>query len=175
MEKLDGMSRGEQLLIFGASARAAAFSAMRAGLKPWCADLFADADLQACCAVQMLGPGIYPQGFADVASAGPPGPWMYTGGLENQPGLVTRISRDRPLWGNDAKALGRARSSRTLPAVSAKAGIPCPAVYHRVADLPPHERWLVKPRRGAGGIGIRFWQGERSLVGKKRIYFHQFV
>jgi len=33
-----------QVLIVGASARAAAFSALRAGLRPWCADLFADLD-----------------------------------------------------------------------------------------------------------------------------------
>ena len=44
------MQRGERLLIFGASARAAAFSALRAGLAPWCVDLFADADLRGRCA-----------------------------------------------------------------------------------------------------------------------------
>ncbi len=38
------MASPQHLLIFGASARAAAFSALRAGLQPWCADLFADAD-----------------------------------------------------------------------------------------------------------------------------------
>ena len=36
------MSAGESVVIFGASVRAAAFSALRAGLRPWCADLFAD-------------------------------------------------------------------------------------------------------------------------------------
>ncbi len=35
----------ERLLIVGASARAAAFSAMRAGFQPLCADRFADVDL----------------------------------------------------------------------------------------------------------------------------------
>ena len=33
------------LVIIGASARAAAFSAHRAGMRPWCVDLFGDADL----------------------------------------------------------------------------------------------------------------------------------
>ena len=37
------------LLILGAGARAAAFSALRLGLRPACADLFADADLAAAC------------------------------------------------------------------------------------------------------------------------------
>src|SRR5437763_9510980 len=34
--------QGEHLLILGASTRAAAFSALRAGLRPSCADLFSD-------------------------------------------------------------------------------------------------------------------------------------
>ena len=36
------MDESNRLLLFGASTRAAAFSALRAGLKPWCVDLFAD-------------------------------------------------------------------------------------------------------------------------------------
>src|SRR5215813_1264313 len=95
----------EHLLIFGASARAAAFSALRAGLRPWCADLFADTDLRACCPALALDPGSYPQGFVQAARQGPPGPWLYTGGLENRPDLVRRLARQRPLWGNDASVL----------------------------------------------------------------------
>src|SRR5689334_10586671 len=92
---------GNHLLIIGASARAAAFSALRAGLQPCCADLFADADLQAVCPVQRLPAGKYPQGFLELAGSERSGPWMYTGGLENRPGLVRRMAQLRPLWGND--------------------------------------------------------------------------
>src|SRR5216683_2016111 len=88
----------EHLLILGASARAAAFSALRAGLRPWCADLFADRDLQARCPVQRLSNG-YPQGFAQMIRSDQPGPWLYTGGLENWPKLVRSWQRRRPLWG----------------------------------------------------------------------------
>src|SRR5205807_295367 len=79
------------LLIFGASARAAAFSALRAGLRPWCADLFADADLAARAPVRRVT-GRYPADFLRHLDAAPPGPWIYTGGLENRPYLVERMA-----------------------------------------------------------------------------------
>src|ERR1700730_13118688 len=88
------------IIIFGASVRAAAFSALRAGLRPWCADLFQDEDLQACCSTQQVSTVGYPKDFEAIAKLGPPGPWMYTGGLENHPTLIERISDKRFLWGN---------------------------------------------------------------------------
>ena len=70
------MSAGPNLLIFGASVRAAAFSALRAGLQPWCADLFADADLRARCPTIQVPPGLYPQGFLHHITCELPGAWM---------------------------------------------------------------------------------------------------
>src|SRR5205807_3302051 len=89
----------ESLLIFGASTRAAAFSALRAGLAPWCADLFADADLAARCPVTQVPSAGYPQQFRLLARADIFGPWMYTGGLENHPGLVHSIAMHRSFLG----------------------------------------------------------------------------
>ena len=54
----------DNLLIFGASTRAAAFSALRAGLRPWCADLFGDADLVSRCPTIRMPAGDYPHGIA---------------------------------------------------------------------------------------------------------------
>ena len=86
------MSAGESVVIFGASVRAAAFSALRAGLRPWCCDLFADADLVCRCDAVRLS-GRYPDTFADLVGAEVAGPWMYTGGLENHPDLVRRMAQ----------------------------------------------------------------------------------
>jgi predicted ATP-grasp superfamily ATP-dependent carboligase len=159
------------LLIFGASARAAAFSALRAGLRPWCADLFADADLAARCPAVRL-PGRYPHGFLDLTDA-PAGPWLYTGGLENWPGLVARLARRRPLWGNGPAALREARDPSRLARALRNAGLPAPAV-RRSAPCPCGPcRWLVKPLRGAGGAGVRFWDGETPSSGS--VYWQQFV
>jgi predicted ATP-grasp superfamily ATP-dependent carboligase len=142
------------LLILGASARAAAFSALRAGLRPWALDLFADRDLCAACPARAVPPGRYPAGLPELTRVAPPGPWLYTGGLENRPAVVRRIARDRPLWGNGAYALTRVRDPFALARALRDADVPCPAV--RDPDQPtPSGRWLVKPIRGAGGAGIR--------------------
>jgi predicted ATP-grasp superfamily ATP-dependent carboligase len=145
----------EHLLIFGASARAAACSALRAGLRPWCADLFADADLQVRCPAMRL-PGRYPHAFLDLAATELPGPWMYTGGLENWPALVGRMARRRPLWGNGEGELVHARHPGLVKAVLDRAGLPAPSVGFERGLLVPRGRWLVKPLRSAGGRGVHF-------------------
>jgi predicted ATP-grasp superfamily ATP-dependent carboligase len=160
------------LLIFGASTRAAAFSALRAGLSPWCADLFADADLRARCPVQTIPLDRYPEGFADLAA--PEAPWIYTGGLENHPRLVGRLSRARPLWGNDASALRKVRSPEALARLFRSAGIPYPDTRTRPPNTADGPRWLSKPVAGAGGSDIRFWTNP-SLLQKKRVYYQQYV
>ncbi len=141
------------VLIVGASARAAAFSALRAGLSPWCADLFADSDLRERCPVIRV-PGHYPSGFLGLMDRDVPGPWMYTGGLENHALLVGRMQAIRRLWGNGPAALIRARDPETLAGAATAAGLPCPALTlsgHVVGS----GAWLHKPRAGAGGAGIR--------------------
>src|SRR4051794_36249153 len=162
------MSDSVDLLIFGASARAAAFSALRAGLRPWCADLFADADLRAVCPCHRVRRSRYPGALARAASDAPPGPWMYTGGLENHSSLVRRLTRARPLWGNDADVLARVRGPEAFARFARDAGFPCPAFRLHAADVPPHGRWLVKPCRGSGGAGIHAWDGEGTGAGRRR-------
>src|SRR5438445_13828107 len=117
------MSSPQTIVIFGASVRAAAFSASRAGLRPWCADLFADQDLQTRSSVRRLPFRDYPNGFEAISAQGPPGPWMYTGGLENYPALIGRISEKRCMWGNAAAALALARSPMILPEIVRLNGI----------------------------------------------------
>src|SRR5262245_56838723 len=99
------MAGKQTIIIAGASARAAAFSALRAGLEPYCFDLFADADLAARCPFVKLDADRYPHNLLKEIRKSPPGPWMYTGGLENQPKLIEAISRERELWGTTPAAL----------------------------------------------------------------------
>src|SRR5258706_15155917 len=94
------MAGKQTIIIAGASTRAAAFSALRAGLEPYCFDLFADADLAARCPVVKLDAAAYPHNLLKEMPKAPPGPWMYTGGLENHPRLIETISLSRTLWGN---------------------------------------------------------------------------
>jgi uncharacterized protein len=158
------MPSSERLLLVGASVRAAAFSALRAGLSPWCVDLFADADLVAACPTQRLTTP-YPDGFADLLASGPQGPWLYTGGLENHPHLVSRVARQRPLWGNGAAVLQACRDPVVVSRLLRGAGLPAPALCLPPQIPDPGRRWLVKPLRGAGGAGVHFLEpGEPALA-----------
>ena len=145
------------LLIIGASTRAAAFSAIRAGFSPLCADLFGDADLAARCPVLPVPAGGYEELVARLTGESNSLPWMYTGGLENRPGLVGALARKMPLWGNDASVLGRCRDPFFVADLLRAAGLPHPAVIRPEVEPPPG-RWLLKPISGAGGGEIRFWE-----------------
>jgi predicted ATP-grasp superfamily ATP-dependent carboligase len=161
------------LLIVGASARAAAFSALRAGLRPWCVDLFADRDLQEHCPVTRLT-GRYPQGFRRFIESDLPGPWMYTGGLENWPRLVTHWAQIRPLWGNLDQTLYAARNPEYV-AFWLRGYMPAPALSRWGKEPSAGRRWLLKPRRGAAGHGIRFWTPGDEYWTKNDIYCQEFI
>src|SRR5262245_19323824 len=156
------------LLLFGASIRAAAVSARRANLHPGGADLFLDADLQlAGTSFQRISDY---SDFLAISEQGPPGPWMYTGALENRPGLVKKIARSRHLWGNSAEVLRQVRSPMAVFNVLNEAGIPCPKVGPASRAGPI--RWLRKPKAGAGGKGIAWWTGQK-LSG--RHYLQEYI
>jgi predicted ATP-grasp superfamily ATP-dependent carboligase len=163
--------RSFDVILIGASVRAAAFSALRAGLRPWCADLFGDLDLRACCPVKVVPAEQYPHAFAGLLNDAPPAPWLYTGALENRPALVRKLASTRPLWGNNAPGLAVVRSPRRVHALLRAAGLPCPAVRRRDEECAGDRRWLLKPRSGAAGVGVRFWTGSRP----SRCYLQEFI
>jgi predicted ATP-grasp superfamily ATP-dependent carboligase len=166
------MHEADHLLIFGASARAAAFSALRAGLRPWCADLFADADLRGRCPAMRV-PGRYPKCLVQLVQTDVCGPWMYTGGLENHPGLIRRMERHRRLLGNGMSVLTRIRDPEVLSWAAQSAGLPAPRVVWRCHPA-PSGRWLVKPIAGSGGSGIHFLGEARSRT-RDEVYLQQHI
>jgi predicted ATP-grasp superfamily ATP-dependent carboligase len=147
-----------RLLIIGASARAAAMSAIRSGFEPWAADHFGDLDLRACApTVHVVD---YPAGLERVFSAAPTGPWMYTGALENRPELIARLSRTRRLYGVSGESLRAVRDPFQLASALAKAGLSAPGCARFGAELPRDIAWLRKPLASAGGCGVRSCSGE---------------
>lgn len=144
----------DPLLILGASTRAAAGSAIRAGLDPYAADLFCDDDLR-----QMTGGAKrsddYPLDLPSLARSCPPSAWMFTGGLENYPQIVEAISAERVLWGVPADSIQRVRDPWQLSRRLRQCGLLCPEIlpaeqYDLTAGGPPG-RWIRKPYRSAGG------------------------
>jgi predicted ATP-grasp superfamily ATP-dependent carboligase len=155
-----------QLLIVGASARAAAFSARRAAFNVSTIDLFADQDL---CQVARasLRANRYPRGILRLANGLPPGPWLYTGGLENHPRLIDRLARLRPLYGNPAPVLRRVRDPFCLQRCLADAGFAFPPTVRAAERLPRDGSWLAKGFGTSGGHQVEPWLGQpRPSAGK---------
>lgn len=143
------------LLLAGASVRAAAGSAVRAGLRPIGLDWFADRDLVALGPATRIPRSAGAEALEALVAAAPPGPWLYTGPLENSPELVGRLAALRPLWGVAGEPLRAARDPFRVREVLARAGLPAAEVRGRPDGLPRDGRWLTKPRASGGGLGIR--------------------
>lgn len=150
-----------QLLIIGASVRAAAQSAARAGHQVIGSDLFADRDLAAIGPCQKIQR--YPGEFLRVLRELPNTPWMYTGGLENYPKLIDRFAQIGPLWGNDGSTLRKVRDPQNLARLvhafaettSFPLRFPQTITTTLLPDAPAEGAWLFKPHRGSGGLGVR--------------------
>jgi predicted ATP-grasp superfamily ATP-dependent carboligase len=165
---------GRNLLILGASARAAAWSARRAGFSVLAADLFADADLRQMAVAHRVSD--YPAGLARIAQQAPPAAWLYTGGLENYPHLVDQIARTRTLWGNDGAILRNIRNPLKLARSLRADGICTLAVRVRQDQVPPNGTWLRKPLRSCGGREITFVQSDSNqLSSRSKWYYQQYV
>lgn len=146
----------DRLLIVGASGRAAAASAIRAGFDPFVIDLFADADTRRLCPVLKCDPADYPHGFVPLAKSVPPGPWMYTGGLENHPDVVAAISEGRELHGNGPDVLRTVRDPFRLGAAVRAVGGRFPETLPAGSTPAPGGTWLRKAVTSAGGLHVRF-------------------
>lgn len=145
----------EQLIVLGASARAAAFSAIASGYAPLAIDLFADRDLAAVCPAVKISR--YPHEFLTALAAAPQAPWLYTGGLENYPRLIDRLAKLRHLLGNPGEVVRQVREPLNLSRVAEQAECRSPEMYSRSSAMNSAEqRWLLKPRRSSGGTAIHF-------------------
>jgi uncharacterized protein len=163
------------LIIVGASTRAAAQSAIRAGFNPWMADQFADADLAMCGLVRRIEN--YPWELADIFRETPDAPWLYTGALENYPQLVEQLSSMRPLWGNSAEALRTVRDPLQLADALFSAGFDVPQVLGNLDKNDEHRQWLRKFKRSAGGKNVEQVQHftANSQASVDGIYFQQRI
>lgn len=162
------------VLILASSARAAAFSAIRAGLRPRCLDSFADADLIAVCPAIAIEPNQTDDELERLADSLRAPFWFYSGPFENRPELIERLSRSSRLLGNDAETLRAVRDPWSLADALKRHGFAAPELA-RIADGPPASgRWLVKPIASGGGVGVRIWEGER-LESDGSHYLQEFI
>ncbi len=168
---MNGLHGRPRLIVLGASARAAAWSAARAGFDPYAIDLFADRDLTALCPAVRIER--YPLDFWRAMKAAPEAPWIYAGGLENYPRLVARMSELRPLWGNSADTLRAIRDPWRLRQVLREEGIPCPDLISSGGRQ--GRKWLLKPPRGSGGLGVRLATAGDLAWPAKGAVFQEYI
>jgi len=155
----------KRCVVVGASVRAVVESAVRAGWVAHAADLFADADLIAT-AIEVVrlgaaGGHAYPHGIPAVVASFPDAVCFYTGALENHPDVLAAIASKRSLAGCSAAAVRRVRDPRAVAAVVRAAGLRFPETFATPDGVPTDGSYLVKPRRSAGGRGVRPWHGAR--------------
>ena len=144
----------KRLLIIGASARAAAFSAHQAGFQVLAADLFADTDL-----ARIAEPAVkvenYPADFEKVLTHGSFDHWMITGALENYPAQLERWAARFPGYcGCTPESIRMVRSDEWQTILTA-ADLPIPEQSDTVPSPDNAPNWLVKNRRSAGGLQIQ--------------------
>ena len=162
----------ETLLIVGASARAAAQSAIRAGYKVAAVDLFADVDLQAICPTWRVND--YPQGLIAAAAQAPPGPWLYTGGLENHPEVVAAISEQRELLGNAADVLRVCRDPFAFRLECFVCSLGFVSWCEIPGEVPDEGKWMLKPRASAGGQGMKLYEKGPYPVAPPTHFWEEF-
>ncbi|HWL08922.1 MAG TPA: ATP-grasp domain-containing protein [Planctomicrobium sp.] len=148
------------LLIIGASTRAAAFSAIRAGFRPQCLDFYSDADLRHHAPVETLPED--PVELERLLRNWPDVPVMYTGGMEIRPDLLHIISQTHPLWGNSVKTISQLRDPVELKEFARLSRLGYPETRDEQAPPPFDGTWLIRPRSGTGGRGIEDWTEENG-------------
>jgi predicted ATP-grasp superfamily ATP-dependent carboligase len=152
------------VLVVGFSARALGRSALAAGFDVVTLDGFGDRDLleraprpAAHRTVRPFTPGRAAAAGAAMAA----GAVTYASNLENHPRALARLAAGRPILGNAPATLARVRHPARLATAWQAAGVPAP----RLADGAPDggTRWMLKPRRGGGGRGVRPWTPGESV------------
>jgi predicted ATP-grasp superfamily ATP-dependent carboligase len=164
-----------ELTIVGASVRAAAQSAARAGFAVRSGDLFADVDLcRTCPATRVVD---YPRGLASVVAGNQAGGWMYTGGLENEPELIAQMASRRRLWGNGERVLRMVRQPWNVMRALRASGLLSPEVAQCHDKIPCDGSWLRKRLRSAGGTDVSPWHGHHQEPehGEGSHYYQQFI
>jgi predicted ATP-grasp superfamily ATP-dependent carboligase len=156
--------------VVGVSARAAVQSLARVGCSAWAIDLFADADLQRLATVRRCAAEAYPQDLPQLAAHFPSSPFLYTGGLENHPHIIAHLMALHELWGNCPETVQAVRDPWQLAARFPEVIAP---VLPRGQACPTTGRWLCKPLRSGGGLGIR--SAQAGEIPAAHQYLQQYI
>lgn len=155
----------DAILIAAQSGRALAEAARRAGLRPYVADLFGDADTLELADAHRPLSGAFGSGrlgveallaalddLAGEAGTRPLGVVLGSG-FEGAPDLMAALAARFPLLGAAPDTVARLKDPQGLAALCAALAIPHPPI--RLDPVPDPENWLLKRVGGSGGSHIR--------------------
>ncbi len=111
------------LLIIGASCRAAAWSARRAGFRVAALDLFADRDLREIAEAHAIRS--FPDSIVEQAHHFPDHQIVLAGGMENHPSVVAELEKQNAVVGASSSQIITLRSIASLQRWIQQASIPC--------------------------------------------------
>ncbi len=148
------MVTSKQLLIIGASARAAAWSALRAGFAPTAMDLFCDLDLQDRCPTWKLD-SLEFRALKRVATSELPFQFVIVGGMENRGDFLSRMSKSKQHIGSSIESIGRSKNPFEIEQICNTRGLNFPAI--RSSDNPGaiNSDWVAKPLNSSGGFQVQ--------------------
>jgi predicted ATP-grasp superfamily ATP-dependent carboligase len=155
------------VLICGASTRAAAESAARAGFAVTTIDGYADLDQHPHVRALSM-PRDFSRPFTAHAAARASrtiacDAVVYLSSFENHPRAVRALADGRALWGNPPEVLARVRNPLLAADAMRARGLPAPAVRLGPERSPTTDAnaWMLKPIRSGGGQRVRRWAGDR--------------
>ncbi len=167
----------KRIVLVGASVRAAAQSASRAGFCVTGIDLFGDRDTQAVChqhfMVPKLGgggsqgdPGTFHRvDFDTIVDACEGVPVVEVGGLNAANLLFERLADLCPLLGAAADVRDQLNDVDFLRGLAAAAGMRFPRTLRRWSPQTVSSgRWLIKKRCSCGGLGIRWYDVDQTTA-----------
>ena len=163
----------ERLLIVGASARAAAESAVRAGFIPLAVDQFGDEDLRRIADLRTCDH--FPEQIPARAAELPPAGVVLTGAMENHPTIIKKLTNDRRLYGCPLKVLAAVRNPLGVQSALDRADLPTVATSRCMPTITPGVRWLKKPLRGSSGAGICLHTDSNSESGEDSFYYQKLL
>ena len=153
----------DAVLIAAQAGRALAEAARRAGLRPYVADLFGDADTRALAQGYRALTGRFGAAAPAQATcaaldalaeeAGGAIGLILGSGFEDAPGLVARLAARHRLIGASAPSIAALKDPVGFAALCGRLGVPHPTVS--TIPLADPSRWLLKRTGGSGGNHIR--------------------
>ena len=163
------------VLIAGASTRAAAESAARAGYAVTAFDAYGDLDHHPAVHVVSLPRDLNVRFSVSAAARASRDvrcdAVVYLSSFENHRRAVQTLAADRALWGNPPDVLQRVRNPVLLVSALERLGFAVPLVTTAPTSS---GRWLLKPRRSGGGHRVRAWN-DSSAVPSARYYLQERI